>query len=800
MTNTAERMRKVVGVVAIGRNEGERLRQCLESVVGKVAAVVYVDSGSTDGSIALARSLDVEVVGLELATPFTAARARNEGIHRLKEIDPELEFVQVVDGDCEIIEGWMERALEVMDGEPSIAVACGRRRERSPDESVYNKLCDMEWNTPVGEAKACGGDALIRLDAFYAVGGYDPSLIAGEEPEMCYRLRAESWKIMGIDCDMTWHDARMMQFGQWWKRAVRSGHAYAEGRALHGDTADRFCVDQIRSIIEWAVLLPVLAFGLAWATWGASVLLLGAYGLLAHRVRRQRTAAGDAPADAALYAGFCVMGKFPQLLGAVRYWSNRVRGRRSTLIEYKHGARKTASDGRCNAVDVRMRILYVGGTLPSRSETFVYREVLALRDLGLDVNIASIHPRERGLGDERVEALADEAIEIYGPGPGRLLADATLEIAVHPARTLSVAGRGALDALLGTAALTRRPKVCWQCLAGLALARRVRRLGVEHIHAHMAHVPTTIAMYAARQLGIGFSFTGHAVDIFRERTLLEAKLQRASFTACISEWHRSFYHDLVLLDDDRLPIVRCGVDVDAFAPAERRAGEGALRVLAVGRLVKKKGFDVLIDAMTKLREAGSNVQCRIVGEGPERAALDTLVRARGVADRVSLMGVKSNDEVRCLMRDADLFVLPCRIDPTGDRDGIPVVLMEAMACGVCAISGDLPAIRELITDGKGGVLVEPGDVDALADALRELAADAGRRTRLGQAGRERVIEEFSLGVNVQRLIAAFSATVTGADPPGRNMYADAEGRAVEGDNEGKQAEIDRLLCGSNARR
>lgn len=796
MTDTAERMRSVVGAVAIGRNEGERLRQCLRSLVGPVAAVVYVDSGSTDDSVAMARSIGVEVVELDLATPFTAARARNAGIHRLKEISREIEFAQVVDGDCEMIEGWIDRAMEVMDAEPSVAVACGRRRERNPDESVYNKLCDMEWNTPIGDAKVCGGDALIRLAAFYAVGGYEPSLIAGEEPEMCFRLREEGWRIRRIDRDMTWHDARMTRFGQWWKRAVRSGHAYAEGRALHGDAAERFCVEQVRSIIEWTVLLPALAVGLAWITWGASLLLLGGYALLAYRVRRQRLAAGDSPADAAVYAGFCVMGKFAQLLGALRYWLNRIRGRSSALIEYKDGGRGAGS----NESDGQMRLLYVGGTLPSRSETFVYREVLALRDLGIGVHVASVHPPERDLGDERVDALADEVIEIYGRGARRLLVDAVMEIAAHPVRASAVVGRGAMDAIFGAATPARGPKVLWQCLAGLALARRARRLEVAHIHAHMAHVPTTIGMYAARQLGISFSFTGHAVDIFRERTLLKEKLRRASFAACISEWHRSFYRDIVWLDEDRLPVIRCGVDVDAFAPSSRSGGDDVLHVLAVGRLVKKKGFDVLIEALEKLGDAAPELECSIVGEGPERAPLERLVRSRGLESRISLLGAKSNAEVRRLMLAADLFVLPCRVDPTGDRDGIPVVLMEAMACGVCAVSGDLPAIRELIADGEGGVLIEPGDVDSLADALRELAGDAARRTRLAETGRQRVVEEFSLGVNVQRLLSAFSAALAGKGPAGPNVADGVRADHVKTDNAEVDAEIGGSLCGSNGRR
>lgn len=339
--------RQSIGVVAIGRNEGERLKRCLESVRDNVAAVVYVDSGSADDSVALAKSLGVEVVQLDLDTPFTAARSRNAGVQRLLEIKPDIEFVQAVDGDCEVVEGWLDRALEEMRkvGNEKVAVVCGRRRERHPDASVYNHLVDMEWNTPIGEAEACGGDALIRVAAFKAVDGYDVNVIAGEEPEMCWRLRQATgggWKIHRLDADMTLHDAQMTRLGQWWQRNVRSGHAYAEGHAMHGHT-DGYCGRQLQSIAQWALVLPALALGLAWLTWGVSFLLLGLYFVLWARIRAYRIDQHhDRPSDASLYANYCIAGKFAQLQGVVKYWWNRLRGRRTRLIEYKPTPPQTA--------------------------------------------------------------------------------------------------------------------------------------------------------------------------------------------------------------------------------------------------------------------------------------------------------------------------------------------------------------------------------------------------------------------------------------------------------------------------
>ena len=333
-----------IGIVAIGRNEGERLRACLRSVIGEGRAVVYVDSGSTDGSVELAQTMGASVVELDLTTPFTAARARNAGFERLMSLDGNVEFVQFVDGDCEVVAGWLERATEELAKDDKLAVVCGRRRERHPEASVYNRLCDMEWDTPVGDAKACGGDAMIRAAAFRAVGGYDPSVIAGEEPELCVRLRANGWTVRRIDGEMTLHDAAMTRLGQWWKRNVRAGHAAAEGYAMHGAPPERHGAHRVRSNWAYGLALPVLALGLAWPTRGVSLALLLAYPLLAWRVAGHERRRGRNARDARLHGAFVALGKLPQALGQLRYHYGRLFGQRSGLIEYK-GASTTSAVG-----------------------------------------------------------------------------------------------------------------------------------------------------------------------------------------------------------------------------------------------------------------------------------------------------------------------------------------------------------------------------------------------------------------------------------------------------------------------
>lgn len=327
-----------IGVVVIGRNEGERLRRCLESLIGRASRLVYVDSGSTDGSQALASSLGAEVVVLPADQPFTAARARNAGFERLLALQPQTDFVQFVDGDCVVQEGWIEHAAAALIAHPDVAVVCGRRREMHPESSCYNRLCDLEWDTPVGEARACGGDAMMRASALAAVGGYDPTIIAGEEPELCVRLRLNGWRILRLGVEMTLHDAAMTRFSQWWRRTLRAGHAYAEGAARHGRPPERHCVRDVRSILVWGGALPLLAVAAAWPTRGASLaVLLLIYVLQGARIAWRERRRGRSGPDARLYAIFTVLGKFAQLLGVMTYWRNRLLGRRTRIIEYKGG-------------------------------------------------------------------------------------------------------------------------------------------------------------------------------------------------------------------------------------------------------------------------------------------------------------------------------------------------------------------------------------------------------------------------------------------------------------------------------
>lgn len=324
-----------IGVVIIGRNEGERLLECFNSIIGQVNLIVYVDSGSTDSSVENAHKLGIEVVELDMEFPFTAARGRNAGLGKLKEAVPVPEFVQFVDGDCKVSEGWLKTALGTIKSHQDVAAVFGRRREEFPDNTLYNQIVDMEWENPVGESHSCGGDALMRMKALDEVRGYNDSLIAGEEPEMCLRMRRKGWKILSIGHEMTLHDANITRFGQLWKRSVRCGHAYFEGFVMHGISGDGYRIKQVLSVSFWTLFIPFVSIGLIPISKGLSLILMMSYGLLWYRIRKWRIGMNGSSVHASRYAAFYTIAKFAELQGMVQYIFNRIINKKTEIIEYK---------------------------------------------------------------------------------------------------------------------------------------------------------------------------------------------------------------------------------------------------------------------------------------------------------------------------------------------------------------------------------------------------------------------------------------------------------------------------------
>jgi glycosyltransferase involved in cell wall biosynthesis len=385
-------------------------------------------------------------------------------------------------------------------------------------------------------------------------------------------------------------------------------------------------------------------------------------------------------------------------------------------------------------------IVYVASLLPMLSMTIVYREMLGLRARGRAMIPVSLYAPGAFPQDAMLDALSREALIVYSRAT---LAVLPIALIAHP----GLFARGVADALTADhPSLASRWKHLIHVAMGIATGWRLRRRDVGNVHAHMANPPSMVALYIARTLGAAYSFTGHAADLFIERTALGFKLRQADFVACISHWHRGFYREIAPIDPDRLPIVRCSV-----ALSEARPSPGP-EIVLVARLVAKKGIDLLIDAFARADLPGWTL--RILGDGPEYDALRAQAAGLGIADRVVLEGAQPHAACLAAIAASEMLVLPCRTAANGDMDGIPVALMEAMAAGRAVIAGDLPAIRELIDDEESGLLVPPNDVDALAAAIRRVANDPALRETLGRQGRLRIETEFSDPVNFDRIETA----------------------------------------------
>jgi GT2 family glycosyltransferase len=319
------------GAVAIGRNEGERLKRCLRSL-GAAQQLVYVDSGSSDGSLESAREQGADVIELDMKLPFTAARARNAGFRGLQQLAPYLAYIQFVDGDCELVTDFSRQAISFLNANPRVAAVCGRRSELYPSRSIYNQLCDWEWNGPTGEIKAFGGDVMIRAEALNSVGGYRDDLIAGEEPELCVRLRAAGWRIWRLPIKMTLHDAAMTRFSQWWRRTSRAGYAFAQGAHLHGAAPERHWVWESRRALLWGTFIPMICLvaGVCFTPWGWLAFLIYPLQIVRQTVRLR------GPLCSRLQlALFQMLARFPECFGQFRFIRDRFLGQQTRLIEYK---------------------------------------------------------------------------------------------------------------------------------------------------------------------------------------------------------------------------------------------------------------------------------------------------------------------------------------------------------------------------------------------------------------------------------------------------------------------------------
>jgi glycosyltransferase involved in cell wall biosynthesis len=405
-------------------------------------------------------------------------------------------------------------------------------------------------------------------------------------------------------------------------------------------------------------------------------------------------------------------------------------------------------------------VAYLVSRFPKLTETFVLYELLAIERAGIPVELYALQRERARLRHPEAEAWLRRAQIPSLLSPALWLAQ--LRAALRRPR-----------AFVGTfVTLLRAHWGSPRYLAGVVLfypkmvrmAERMRASGVTHVHAHFASHPAAGAFAIGRLAGIPFSFTAHGSDLHRDRRGVREKVSEARFVVAISDYNRE-----VLLREcgpeaaARIEVLHCGVDTALFRPPERSAPaleQGALQVLCVGTLHEVKGQTHLVEACRLLAARGVGLRCDLLGEGPDRGALEAQVERAGLAGRVRLLGTCTRPEVAARVAAADVVVAPSVPTRSGRREGIPVALMEAAACGRALVASRLSGIPELVEDGKTGILVPPGDAGALADALERLARDPGLRARLGREARARALAEFDLATNAAQLARRFRGAST----------------------------------------
>lgn len=406
---------------------------------------------------------------------------------------------------------------------------------------------------------------------------------------------------------------------------------------------------------------------------------------------------------------------------------------------------------------VRRHVGVLVKTYPKISETFILSELLGLERAGFELTIFSLQRPTDAIVQPSTARLRAAVVYLsdLDLAPARRLRRHASALAAAP---LAWAGcwRQVLraDGGLGTRDVQ----------AVLGLAALLRERGVAHLHAHFIDRTGEIGLRAADIAGIGCSLSAHAKDIYLTApAALSRRVGEARFVATCTEYNRAALAD-VSPTGAAVHRIYHGVEASRFPPRRSRDAAAPLRLLAVGRLRPKKGFATLLEACSLLRSQGVELRCEIVGYGDEQARLTAMIARLGLREHVHLRGKMSHAGLLEVYREADVFVAPCEIAADGDRDGIPNVLLEAMATGLAVVSTPVSGIPELVIDGVNGLLVAPGDPQALASTLRGLANDRSRREHLGRAARQRVVEHFSEESNLRILAGLLERCI---DEPGR---------------------------------
>jgi len=396
------------------------------------------------------------------------------------------------------------------------------------------------------------------------------------------------------------------------------------------------------------------------------------------------------------------------------------------------------------------RLAYLAPEIPSLSATFVYNEIFQLQAMGIEVEAFSVHESGYGADDIQIQQLTEKTFNLYCQPKLSVLMDNIMQLIHFPSRYLKTLSLLIKDIRYIGFSRTSVGLV-YRMFFSAGLARQLQQKECQHLHVHFAHVPTDIAMYAASLSGITFSVTAHANDLYERGWLLKQKVERSSFFATISDFNKQFLKSEGI-PLDKIKIIRCGVNIKDFSPRINRKLHAVPKIGAVGRLVEKKGMDVLIKAVAQIKQQGQRVELHIAGSGPMEQTLKQLAEMNGLdAKDIYFWGAMQHSEVEKFIKSLDVFVLPCKQDANGDIDGIPVVLMEAMLSAVPVISTRISGVPELVIDNVTGLLAEPDDEKSLLEKITLMLREEGLRNNMVDKAIDKVKTDFSLQLNTEKL-------------------------------------------------
>jgi glycosyltransferase involved in cell wall biosynthesis len=397
---------------------------------------------------------------------------------------------------------------------------------------------------------------------------------------------------------------------------------------------------------------------------------------------------------------------------------------------------------------------YLAPEIPALSATFVYNEILLLENFGYRVIPISVHQPSFAAKEKNLEDVRHRTDYLYQTSFRSILTDNLRMLARRPVSYFKTWVTAVSDAWQMGLCNRIGLGLMYRCFVSSRVARILLQEGCKHLHVHFAHIPTDIAMYASKLSATPFSFTAHANDLFERGWLLEKKVMRSTFTVTISEYNRQFLIGKGA-QGDKIHVIRCGVDIKEFGIYKDRTANPTPKIGVLGRLVEKKGIDDLIDACSLLKEQNVKFELDIAGDGPLKSQLHAQVIDKKLSEQVNFKGAVSHEQVSHWLHSLDIFVLPCKKDRSGDIDGIPVVLMEAMLAGVPVVSCLISGIPELVENGLSGLLVKPENPPQIAEAISKILSDKILYGDLRKNAIVKVQSEFELTKNVAQLHSLF---------------------------------------------